>query len=271
MLCKRIIPATMMYGKCTLETALHAVQEKGYNEIELTIEPNFVPHYDPFSAGEAQREEFVATVQKTGIHVASINCGDDMIAMKIDMDRSLLGHMEVFRLAMRLGVKKVIVGAGVFPPEACEFEARFKQLVAYHKYLAKRAREEFGIQLLIEAPHRKTITENPQDVLRFWEEMQGFALCNFDTSHATFAGGNAVELIRALGKNIANVHLRDALPGNSLLPYGKGCVDFSGVFQALREIDYSGNYVLEIPGNTREDGDQLLDLSERFFADADIE
>lgn len=271
MLNKRIIPSTMLYGKCTLKEALHTVREKGYNDIELTIEPNFVPHYDPYTAGESERDAFAYAVYESKMHVASINCGDDMVAMKIDMERSLRGHIEIFRLATQLGVKNVIVGAGVYPPDDCEFEARFNQLVSYHKDLAKRASEEFGIQLLIEAPHRKTITEKPENAIRFWNEMQGAAKCNFDTSHATFAGGNAVDMISALGDRIENVHLRDAMLGNSLLPYGEGQIDFAGVFRALREIGYKGNYVLEIPGGTSEEGNKLLELSERFFADSIIE
>lgn len=270
MLDKRIIPATMVYGKCTLEKALQTIKGRGYNSVELTIEPNFVPHYDPFSADVAQREAFVDTVQASGMKVASINCGDDMVAMKIDMERSLRGHIEVLNLARMLGVEMVIVGAGVYPPSDCVYAERFDQLVAYHKDLAKRAGEEFGIQLLIEAPHRKTVAEKPEDIIRFWDAMQGAAKCNFDTSHATYAGGDAVELIHVLGRNVANVHLRDAVIGNSLLPYGQGNVDFAGVFQALREVGYSGNFVLELPGNTQTEGDQLLSLAEDYFADMHI-
>ena len=87
-------------------------------------------------------------------------------------------------------------------------------------------------------------------------------LC-FDTGHFTFAKEDAVQAARTFGPRIGHVHLKDirsnkmktayregfwfrkaVLEGCFTVP-GDGCVDYPGVFQALREAHYEGWFIVE--------------------------
>lgn len=87
-------------------------------------------------------------------------------------------------------------------------------------------------------------------------------LC-FDTGHFTFAQEDAVKAALAFGPRIGHVHLKDIRPDKMAQAYaegfkfrravlegcftipGDGCVDFPGVFQALRDAGYEGWFLVE--------------------------
>jgi len=66
----------------------------------------------------------------------------------------------------------------------------------------------------------------------------------YDVGNATAFGNDPVEEIRRLGSRIAAVHIKDR-EGDLL---GDGIVTISECIEALGEVGYSGDFVLETPG-----------------------
>jgi inosose dehydratase len=87
-------------------------------------------------------------------------------------------------------------------------------------------------------------------------------LC-FDTGHFTFAKEDAVRAAQEFGPRIGHVHLKDIRPDRMETAYkegyrfrkavlegcftipGDGCVDYPGVFEALRKAHYEGWFIVE--------------------------
>jgi sugar phosphate isomerase/epimerase len=71
--------------------------------------------------------------------------------------------------------------------------------------------------------------------------------CYFDLANAVVRGLDPATEIRALGRLVRRVHLKDTRVGPGDCPPGLGRVDFGAGYQALREIGYDGWIVLETP------------------------
>lgn len=68
------------------------------------------------------------------------------------------------------------------------------------------------------------------------------------------AWGNDVSAELELGiDSIAAIHLKDTYPVTATsqgqfrdVPFGDGCVDFVGVFQTLKRLNYRGSFLIEM-------------------------
>lgn len=67
----------------------------------------------------------------------------------------------------------------------------------------------------------------------------------YDVSNATWWGHDPVEEIRRFNEDIAQIHFKDGDDGHSNAPLGEGHVDYEGVRDSLRAVDYDGWIVLE--------------------------
>jgi inosose dehydratase len=85
----------------------------------------------------------------------------------------------------------------------------------------------------------------------------------FDSGHITFAGGNAVEVLRRHIGRVSHVHCKDVRPGvvqlarnrnwsfleavinGAFTVPGDGCIDFGSLLAMLREHGYAGWLVVE--------------------------
>lgn len=99
------------------------------------------------------------------------------------------------------------------------------------------------------------ILENTWHIPRFREifaEIKRLYFC-LDIGHANlFSEKNrSLDLINKFGKRLRHIHAHDNFGGfgtnpDSHLPIGQGSIDFSAIFQKLKQINYSGNITLEI-------------------------
>ena len=88
-------------------------------------------------------------------------------------------------------------------------------------------------------------------------EGQGMRVC-LDVGHLTVSGGDALGFLETHWEMIGEIHLHDALPGDSRgpgvrdhLPLGSGCVDYARFLDRLEEGGYDGVVILEV--NTEKD------------------
>ena len=68
---------------------------------------------------------------------------------------------------------------------------------------------------------------------------------NYDSGNSSGLGYDPNEEINVLGKLIANVHIKDRVYHGTTVKLGTGSADFSGIFGALKKVDYRGSFILQ--------------------------
>ena len=95
---------------------------------------------------------------------------------------------------------------------------------------------------------KHTICASFNDIASYWDFMPEKLKCTFDPAHIIYAGIPVERVLAIVGPRLAHVHLRDAVKGNSMLPYGQGCNDFKTLFRLLDGYGYKGKFSMEFPG-----------------------
>ena len=68
---------------------------------------------------------------------------------------------------------------------------------------------------------------------------------NYDMGNSISLYYDPKEEISLLGNFFGSVHIKDRIKGGGSVPLGTGDVDFFTVFEELKKINYSGNFILE--------------------------
>ena len=87
-----------------------------------------------------------------------------------------------------------------------------------------------------------------------------------DLANAVIYNQDPAETLRALGKRIVMLHVKDT-PGKGQAPLGEGVVDWAGCRAAVREIGYDRWFVLETPSGDDpvSDAARYLDFTRRWL------
>lgn len=84
---------------------------------------------------------------------------------------------------------------------------------------------------------------------------------NYDIGNSAALGYDSTAEIAAYGQRISNVHVKDRVLGGTTVPLGTGSANFDRVFQALAQLGYSGNYILQ---TARADNGDHAGVLERY-------
>lgn len=109
--------------------------------------------------------------------------------------------------------------------------------------------EQAGVTLALEAVGRPFLF-NSEELLHMIEACGGSRALGIylDIGNATHGGMDPAVEIRTARGRVAMVHVKDWDPTGEERPHlGAGAVDFSGAIAALREINYDGYLVIELP------------------------
>jgi len=68
---------------------------------------------------------------------------------------------------------------------------------------------------------------------------------NYDSGNSSGLGYDQYEEVTTLCEYITNVHIKDRKYKGASMPLGEGDADFDRLFSGLREIDYTGSYILQ--------------------------
>ena len=76
---------------------------------------------------------------------------------------------------------------------------------------------------------------------------------NFDTANVMYynKGVNTVEELKKVAHLVVSVHLKETMGGyreGAFPEFGKGVVDFTGVFKVLNDIGFTGPFTMELEG-----------------------
>ena len=164
----------------------------------------------------------------------------------------------VFEFASILGIKNIVV----HPLQRGRYygneEELFEMNMEFYSSLAPVARN-CGLRIAIENMwqyHPVTgaivddVCANPHELVRYYDTLSDpsvFTVC-LDIGHVGLCGREAADAIRIIGHDrlgALHVHDNDYIHDTHTLP-GQGDIDWDSVCRALGEIDYSGEFTLEV-------------------------
>ena len=97
-----------------------------------------------------------------------------------------------------------------------------------------------GLQIAFESDFE------PQPLLEFVSNFDSkYFGINYDIGNSASLGFNPIEEFEAYGSRILNVHVKDRGLGGSTVPLGEGAADFKTIFKLLKDLNYSGNLIMQ--------------------------
>lgn len=155
-------------------------------------------------------------------------------------------RLETLRWLMRrcrlLGMNRLVLP--FVDASRIETEAEFESVVLTLKG-ALMTTKETGIEIHLETslpPFRfaELLRRVPHPMLR----------ANYDSGNSASLGYRPQEEFEAYGTRIGSVHIKDRVLGAGTVPLGTGHVDFAAVFDGLRQVNYSGDFILQAARGT---------------------
>ncbi len=105
--------------------------------------------------------------------------------------------------------------------------------------------EDAGVRLAQEnAAHHAA--RSPEFIRAMKQRMDRRMLHTFDIKQAIRAGVDPYEYLALISEDLVNVHLNDHDEEHFCLIPGQGSFDFNRFFNRLKELDYTGNGILEL-------------------------
>lgn len=88
---------------------------------------------------------------------------------------------------------------------------------------------------------------SPEDFAKFLSRMPHPRVkVNYDSGNSASLGFAPRAEFAAYGSKVGSVHLKDRLLGGGTVPIGSGNTDFEGLFNALKKLQYSGDFILQV-------------------------
>lgn len=230
------------------DKALHLLQQEGYSEFELMLQP---PHLslDPQSV-EAKAVRSMVLSKAIKLHALNMPSLDTNLAsaMAEMRDYSIAIFRRQIRLAGALGARQLVVAPGRVSPLFPAPAALLQQWMAEGlEALLPLAREE-GIVLAVE---NLPIASFPRatDLLNFLEFMgmpSNLGIC-YDVANAHYVAEDPLEGIQLLKDQLEIVHFSDTRRDKWRHDViGEGDIGFPGICDLLDEIGWTGPLVPEI-------------------------
>ena len=236
---------------CILEK-MQGLREIGCECCQITV-------WDTSLYNDSVAEEILEAVRETGIEVSTLWAGWSGPKLWNPVSGpSTLGIVpEEFRetrteeilkgahFAKRIGVSRIATHAG-FLPENMD-DSRYPDVLATLRYIAEEC-AKIGVGFLFEAGQ-----ETPMALLRYIEEigLDNVGI-NLDMANLIIYGkGNTADAVTVFGKYVRDTHVKDALyptSGKVLgseVKLGLGMANVSEVIRRLKDVGFSGNYVIE--------------------------
>jgi sugar phosphate isomerase/epimerase len=234
-------------------------------KVQATTIPRVQLALDPFLHSPEIWGEAPALFKSNGISIASgmFGCvGEDYSSLEriritggIAPDSTWTENLKNIRatalLAAGLGLKLVTFHAGFLPHE--ESDPNFAKMLERLREVA----DIFGAQNIVLG--LETGQESAPILLQLLEKLARSNVCvNFDPANMLlYDKGDPVAAVRVLGKWIRQVHIKDAkrtrVPGTwgEEVPAGTGEVDWRPFFQALNQLGFAGDFVIEREAGTQ--------------------
>ncbi|MEZ5393658.1 MAG: sugar phosphate isomerase/epimerase [Bryobacterales bacterium] len=238
---------TRAYGspipdKAKLLAVLEDLKATGYDGFET----NFRSLEHSFDNPAPMRRE----IEARGVPLIGMHMGASLFdAAKVAEERAQI--LRVAKAVKALGGGHVIVSGRQLPvgrdghAEQAAIQAKAQEAES----LGKKTRA-MGVRLSIHN-HTHEVANDGAEIRRFLElttnENVGLL---FDVGHVLHEEMDVARFVRANGKRISGLHVRDVKGGEEVL-IGTGVVDFKGIGKAIRDTGWAGWVIVEV--NPRED------------------
>ncbi len=235
----------------TLEETIKRIARAGYDGIEIGCA---APHAWPAYLNSQRRAYLKSLMADHNLPAVSLlpapggGPGNNVTSpMEEERIATIAHYKEVIDLARDLGASKVLYIAGwrVF---GTSHQQAWDWTLAALRELGPYAADN-GITLCIEntaADSNLVDTAGQAVMLRDQVGLSNVQLM-FDTYHALYRNEVSSDQVYEMGRHLKHVHFADA----NRMPPGEGVVDWVGVMQALKDIDFDGYCTMEIGFNMR--------------------
>jgi hexulose-6-phosphate isomerase len=219
--------------------------EAGLTAIEW-IDDLFGEDVNPI-ATDSGLEEMRSLAGSTGVEVRSIcadyfmdrpflRCPADDATARIERLRWLIGR------GASLGVRRLVLP--FVDASRIETAAETEQVVRVLDQVLPTA-SGTGVELHLETslppdPFADLLGRLPGDLVKV----------NYDSGNSASLGYSPNDEFSAYGDRVGSVHIKDRVRGGSTVPLGSGDTDFAALFDCLGEIDYDGDFVLQVARGT---------------------
>ena len=223
--CTLDMPYTEMLDFCV---------EQGVGAVEIgTGNWSGAPHcdLDELLGSEPARTRWMNEMRSRGIELCALNCSGNPLAYRREMEVT----EKTFRLAEKLGVKKIVMMSGLpagcpgdktpvwvttsWPPETQDIlDYQWNEVaIPAWKDIVKLA-EDHGIEKIALENHGMQLVYNPETLLRLRDAVGPMVGMNLDPSHMFWMGGDPIESARVLGEHgaIYHIHGKDSRPERRL-------------------------------------------------------
>ena len=87
---------------------------------------------------------------------------------------------------------------------------------------------------------------NPKDFSELLKRINNSRIkANYDSGNSASLGYNMQEEFELLGHSIINIHVKDRIFGGTTVPLGTGDTDFELFFSKIKQISYSGDFIIQ--------------------------
>ncbi len=230
----------------TLEEAARRIARAGYDGIEIGCA---APHAWPAYLSKTRRADLKKIINGEGLAVSSLlpapggGPGNNPASILLEERAATIEHYkEVIDLAHDLGAERVLYIAGwrsygVSTEEALGWT--LNALIQIATYAATK-----GVTICIEPTSADSnLIDTAGQALKLLEQTgQPNVKLMFDTYHALYRNEVSSDYVHEMAPHLAHVHFADI----DRRPPGEGIVDWAGVMQALKDIDFNGYLTMEI-------------------------
>jgi hexulose-6-phosphate isomerase len=251
----------MLPPKMSIMERFQLARDCGFERIEC-----------PTTRDQGDAEKMKAAAEKTGLPIHSVMNMDHWeypfsSADPAVVERSLEGARVSMHNAHLWGASTVLLVPAVVNAQTTYKEAYERSQAAIRKLIPLA--DELNVTLALEEVWNKFLL-SPLEFARYIDEYDSPRVrAYFDVGNVVLYG-YPQDWIRTLGKRIAKLHIKDfsfrRQPGtdNSVaawVPLGEGDIDWTAVYEALRDVGYEGTATLELdPG----DAVYLKEMRRRF-------
>ena len=230
----------------SLEEAARRIARAGYDGIEIGCA---APHAWPAYLSKTRRADLKKIINGEGLAVSSLlpapggGPGNNPASILLEERAATIEHYkEVIDLAHDLGAERVLYIAGwrsygVSTEEALGWT--LNALIQIATYAATK-----GVTICIEPTSANSnLIDTAGQALKLLEQTgQPNVKLMFDTYHALYRNEVSSDYVHEMAPHLAHVHFADI----DRRPPGEGIVDWAGVMQALKDIDFNGYLTMEI-------------------------
>jgi|GEM_PF-3017981 len=236
--------STIPFGAFDLEAALQAIAKIGFPVVDIAFIEGVAEHYNPLDKSLADFQELGKLVRSHGLTVSTLNVNAGSFNDSVTADKHTATVKSALDCASALRCCGVTTKVGDSPSGDWEESARLS--VGRIRELADHA-NTLKVKLGLEIPHTKTLTDDLDKSVRFFEMVDHISVdvC-FDSAHLYSCIGDFSEPTRLFVGKLGHCHLRDAKGDETHLIPGDGEIDFDFCHSMMRLAGFHRDYTLEI-------------------------